>query len=105
MYIFFGSDPFERNGVTLLSVVVTYVTIGVVGGGIVGILRPFTRHRLGAHAVGFIVGLLGAAGITVVLAGSPLTWEVPQWGSIAVVGSAAGWLVGSELWNRTGAKD
>lgn len=105
MYIFFGSDPFERNGVTLLSVVVTYVTIGVVGGGIVGVLRPFTATRPGAHAVGFIVGLLGAAGIVVLVAGSPLTWQVPEWGTIAVVGSAAGWLVGSELWKRTGAKD
>jgi hypothetical protein len=104
VYAVSGPEPFERNGVTFSSVVVTYIIIGAVGGGIVGLLRPFSTTKIGAYAIGLIVGLFGAMSIGILVAGSPLRWQLPEWGTMPIFTIVMGWLVGSELWKRNGVR-
>lgn len=100
VYIFRGPGPFERNGVSFFSTVLTYIGIGAIGGGLVGLLRPFSERKLGAYAVGLVVGLLVAMGIGLLVAGSPVNWQFAEWTAILFVTPAAGWAIGSELWKR-----
>lgn len=100
VYIVNGSAPFERNGVTFFSTVTSYLILGIVGGVIVGVLRPLSERRLGAYGIGFIVGLLSALGLMILVAGWPTRWDVPEWGTIPFVAAGGGWAIGSELWKR-----
>ncbi len=102
LYILRGPSPFERNGVTFLSTVLTYIAIGTVGGGLVGLLRPFSDRKVGAYAIGVIVGLVVATGIGFLVAGSPAHWQFGEWIAIPFVTAASGWAIGSELWKRRG---
>lgn len=40
IYALNGSEPFERQGVTVTTVLTTYISIGLVAGIAVGLLRP-----------------------------------------------------------------
>lgn len=104
VYVFHGPGPFDRNNVTLMAVIVTYIGIGIFGGAVVGLMRPFTGTKIGAYAVGFVTGFLAAFGIGFLVAGSPVSWQLPEWGTIPIFGSVAGWVIGSELWKRTGGR-
>ncbi len=100
LYVVRGPEPFERNGVTFLSTIFTYLAIGIVGGGLVGLLRPFSGERFGAYGIGVLVGLLGAFALTILIAGSPARWELAEWGTIPFVAVGGGWAIGSELRKR-----
>ena len=49
-----GADAFGEKGTTLLTVLALYLFGGVAAGGIVGLLRPIARWRIGSAIVGII---------------------------------------------------
>ena len=49
-----GADAFGEKGTTLLTVLALYLFGGVAAGGIVGLLRPIVRWRIGSVLVGII---------------------------------------------------
>jgi hypothetical protein len=63
LYLIRGSGPTDGLGISLMGQLMWYMVAGVTGGGISGLLRPFTGSRPGLLFVGFIAAL--PAGITV----------------------------------------
>lgn len=61
IFAFGGEQSFRTYGVTLGQTIALYIASGVLGGAVVGFLRPFTKSRSGAAFVG-------------VLAAIPITW-------------------------------
>jgi hypothetical protein len=100
VYVFRGSEPFSRVGMTLPLVVVTYLAVGFVAGLIVGLLRPLTRWKAGAYVVGLVAALFGGAGIVAALRGPPTTWDFDEWLVLPIVALGAAWVIGSELWKH-----
>jgi len=49
-----GADTFGQQGTTLLTVLALYLFGGVAAGGIVGLLCPIARWRIGSVLVGII---------------------------------------------------
>src|SRR4051812_44073909 len=79
LYIIRGPTLFAKYGLTLGTLMLTYVVGGITGGWIVGVLRPLTHWRFGAILVGISVGFVvyGAAGIAMY---GPVThWDWSAW--------------------------
>jgi len=80
-----------KLGVTLETVVMTYLMGGVVAGAIVGALLPLRRTAIGASFVGFVaavpvwMGIFYAGG-----SGSPLRWDSSDWEGVVVISLAFG---------------
>jgi hypothetical protein len=98
VYILRGSAPFDRLGITLRAALGTYVAVGIVGGLIVGLLRPLTKWRPGAYFVGLVAGTFGASGVMAALSGPPTAWDFDEWVVVPIIAVAAAWVIGSELW-------
>ena len=62
---FRGSPHYPNFGLSIYSVVLLYVALGLIGGALLGFLRPFTRTRSGGFFVGWLIGSLvyGGAGL------------------------------------------
>jgi hypothetical protein len=52
-----GAEPFERVGVALPSLLLAYVTGGLVAGALAGLLLRYARTAFGMALVGFVVAL------------------------------------------------
>ena len=57
LYALSGAQLFEDHDTTFGGVVAVYFGGGLVGGAVVGLLRPLTRWRWGAAAVGVVAAL------------------------------------------------
>lgn len=87
-----GSDPFERQGVTLLAVLTLYVVAGPVTGGMVGLLLPLAKSALGAAITG-VVAAVPVSVMTIATVGGFPPWTRQHTIStilMAVVGGALG---------------
>jgi len=51
LYILRGPEPFKHDGTTLSAALAAYFVGGIVAGGIIGALQPFSRSRIGAMFV------------------------------------------------------
>jgi hypothetical protein len=49
-----GADAFAQKGTSFLAVLALYLFGGIAAGGIVGLLRPIVRWRIGSALVGII---------------------------------------------------
>lgn len=63
LFLLRGSTPFRGHNVTVVEAVATYLIGGVIAGGIVGILLPLTRWKLGAALVGMVAVLPVSIGV------------------------------------------
>lgn len=97
VYALRGSAPFDRNGVTLPGVLVTYLTVGLLAGAVVGVLRPISRRPIGAYVVGFVAAFPIAAGIAVLVEGLPARWDYTMWLALLMTWVVFGAIVGREL--------
>jgi hypothetical protein len=100
MYMLRGSAPFDQQGVSIGMVAVTYLAIGLAAGALVGLLRPITRQRLGAYAVGLVAGVPVATGLVIVVRGLPGSWDFFDPFILMIFSVVAGHLIGSELWKH-----
>jgi hypothetical protein len=64
-----GPETFSRQGTSFVEVIGLYLVGGSFAGAIVGMLRPFAYHRLGAAVVGFFSALPLAIGTKLMLSG------------------------------------
>jgi hypothetical protein len=64
---FRGSTDYPKLGLTTPGIVAIYYALAVVGGSVLGLLRPFTRSKFGGFIVGSVIGTLvyGAAGLAI----------------------------------------
>jgi hypothetical protein len=84
-----GSTHFDQFGVTLWTVMGTYLASALVAGILLGLCRPLLRWRLGAVVVGAVAGTSVYSAIGISMAGlQPTSF---------VVGTLCGVLVGGVL--------
>jgi hypothetical protein len=91
-----GSTRFEQYGVALGTVIVTYLSAGVVGGVLLGLGRPLLRWRLGSVVVGALVGIAFYTAIGISVDGIRLETFVLG----AAIGVLGGGLAGAFWWER-----
>jgi hypothetical protein len=97
IYPFRGEEPSQSTGVGLVAIIVTYVIGGMLGGAIVGLLRPLMRERWGAILVGMIAALPVVLGFTFAMYGSMATWEGSTWGGTLLTAVVLG-TIGAVAW-------
>jgi len=93
-FLFGGDARFEEHGLSAIGLSALYLVTGVIGGAIVGILRPLARDRAGAALVGAITMIVVCAGFGVALFGMPWTWDSGDTMSVLTAGVLLGVLCG-----------
>lgn len=90
-----GSTEFEKYNMTTWTIIGTYYVAALLIGTLIGLLRPLTRWRPGAVALGLIGGFIGYSAVGIAMDG----WQDFQWwiaaGPGAFVGGACAW-----IWTR-----
>ena len=79
LYALEGPRPFEQNGTSIAVVLATYYAAGVIGGGVVGLLMPFTASIVGSAAVGVLVAFISFFGIAIANEGPAWRWSSAVW--------------------------
>lgn len=102
LYIVDGPRRFEANDVSLLQVLALYWIGGVLGGAILGLLRPLAHRRLGAMLVGSLVIYPSTAGVMTTMAGSPFAWSGRDFAGTVVVATLLGSFYAWWLWEPPG---
>lgn len=102
LYLVAGSEALSRQGVSLTTIMSTYLCVGVVAGAVVGLLRPLTKNGFGAFVVGYIAAVPVTAGLVVCLNGWPTTWTARWWHEFPILVLVFGTMVGLELSRRAG---
>jgi hypothetical protein len=99
--LFRGSTDYPEYGTTTWRVIRVYFAAGVLGGLLVGWLRPITSHRWGARTVGALVG-------TVVYGSAMLATDIPSSAGVVialVLGMPMGALLGNKQWKESQPDD
>jgi len=100
LYLLGGSEPFSRLGITLTRLILTYLAVGVVAGGVIGLLRPLTQTGLGAFLVGYPAAMPITAGLMICIYGWPTIWTRRVWHEYPYLVLVFGTMVGYELDRR-----
>lgn len=97
-YLVTGPGVVESRHITLGPTIAAYFVGGVVGGALVGLLRPFTRWRVGATLIGIIACLPLAIAFVVVIDGSPSHWKEETIVGTLIAAVLIGAIVGYRAW-------
>jgi hypothetical protein len=100
LFLIRGPEAFSRLGVSLTTVIATYLAVGVLAGAVIGLLRPLTGNDFGAFVVGYLAAVPIAAGIMICLRGWPTTWPARLWHVYPMLVLIFGTMVGFELSRR-----
>jgi hypothetical protein len=82
----------------IASILGGYLAAGVVGGIVVGALRPYTRRPLGVAVTGAAVGIPVFAVMDTVIFGLPTQWNGAQWATLFIAAVLVGPLAALALW-------
>ena len=89
-----GSLRFDRYGANLFQILLGYLAAGLLGGAIVGWLRPFNDSAWGRAFIGLLASVPVFSAFMVVLSGLPSQWTRNDWlalvTTIVIVGPLAG---------------
>lgn len=80
-------------------VVATYFAAGIGAGAVVGLLRPLTRHLIGAMVVGVVAAIPFAVALNV--AGTSPNWGPIDWRFIRFIALVCGPIGGFIRWKQT----
>lgn len=97
VYAVSGQAAFEAKHLRFGQVIVTYVAIGAICGGIVGLLRPTLQYSIGPYLAGAAAGAAVGAGLGVSIAGFPSHWQADNWMSSLFVAALAAILFVTEI--------
>lgn len=98
LFAFRGAAPFQAHGTTLVMILLTYYTAGIIGGALLGALVPLTRSLPGLIAVVTLVAWLVYVCTFVTLKGPFWTWSAEQWMDSMILGLLIGPVVGVGWW-------
>jgi len=105
VWVLSQGGPWKEQGLSLPAIVGGYLVGGVSAGAIVGLLRPLTRSKLGAYAVGYLAGCFVMAALLAAVAGPPTGWNAVHVIGLLFVALYAGYGIGSELLKTAGSAD
>lgn len=95
LFALHGGDRYRAVGLTLPVIIAVYFAGGITGGCLVGLLRPLTRWRIGAAAVGVIAMIPVCWGAGILVHGPLSVWgeaEYFAWTITPVlIGAYGGW--------------
>lgn len=91
---------FDRHGTSLGAVLSLYFAAGVVGGALVGALRPLTRSRLGSMVVGVVAMTPVFLGVGILLFGPFSGWGEDNWVPMLLGAVILGPMLGSQQWKQ-----
>lgn len=103
VYVFGGAEAFSHHDTTYLLVVLTYYSVGAVGGAIVGLALPWVNHPLVAILVGILVGWVFFFAIELATSGPVWRWGSDNWSRVAKLGAfmgAPGGLIAQRTWSK-----
>jgi hypothetical protein len=98
IYAFQGSRPFESKGITLGSTLMVYIVGGLIGGTVVGLLRPLAKQRAGAMIVGVITMIPVSIGFVFILFGPMSRWGGGELFGVLFTAVFLGGYGGWEFW-------
>lgn len=87
-----GSDWNPTHQVSTRSLILGYAVAGVLGGLVVGLLRPLTTHRLGATLVGMLAGVFAYSAVALAMDGMAGFRPMPAIVAGLLVGGIVGFL-------------
>jgi hypothetical protein len=93
-----GTGPFSKNVVSLGTAIAIYAIGGVLGGAILGLLRPLTRYFIGVLLISIPVSLPIFAGSLLAFKGSPWSWDRITWITIAMLTFVIAPFFGIVIW-------
>jgi len=99
-----GSFRWSSYGLSFGEIVLVYFVGCMLAGAVVGLLRPFTRWRLGAMLVGVVAAVPATATLGIAMSGNPLAWKPDDrfafYGIIVTMGPLCGLIRWSQTWGR-----
>jgi hypothetical protein len=69
---FRGSTDYPELSLSTGSIILIYYGLALIAGSVLGVLRPFTRSKLGGFFVGWLIGFLVYAGAGLMIKGITL---------------------------------
>lgn len=78
LFLFAGSEPFDELEVSLPAVLGAYFFGGLLGGVVLGLLRPLAKTLLAYMAVGMVVALPVVFGLVLIKSGPLSGWSRPE---------------------------
>lgn len=81
-------------------VILGYLAMGVIGGLLIGVLRPLAQLRVGATILGIIIGIVVYAIAGIVAVGEKEFVSLPGLVSTLVLGTVIGGICGHSTWAR-----
>lgn len=94
------STRFDAYGTTLWGIMAVYLTGGVLGGTLLGVLRPFTKRRMGAIFAGVAVLIPLFTAIWATVAGPSAAWRSDALEGILFCSASLGAFLGNYIWMR-----
>jgi hypothetical protein len=95
-----GSEPFEEMEVTYSGVVTLYVLVGIVGGALLGALRPLTGSKWGAALLGWFLAFITYSAAAALIDAPPWEWDSFLWVLFIVLAGVLGVPSGFLYWSR-----
>ena len=96
-----GREPFEANDASLASVLFVYLGGGVVGGAIIGLLRPLAKWRFGAVIMGIAAMLPISLGVNLAVSPGISEWTIHNVNKTLLVAIILGGLGGYVSWDTS----
>lgn len=100
LFVVRGPRAFVHNGVSLASTIAVYAIGGILGGLILGLLRPLTRYLFGVLLAAIAVSAPLFGGILVATRGVPWEWSQKTWITFTIATCVFGPLFGFINWRQ-----
>ena len=97
-----GSQPRDMNDapVQLPYLLVLYVSVGLIVGAVVGLLRPLARWRAGAISIGVLCAFVIGFCFVVAMSGLPIGWARNDWITLWIFTAVFGVAGGNSFWKE-----
>ena len=95
-----AGQAFSRKGITLGQTIALYMISGLIGGIVIGSLRPVMKSKLGASAVGVIAAFPLSVGISVMRSGAPSGWNDETWVPTVITAVVFGIIGAQVFWSE-----
>ena len=105
IYLFGASTPFQANRTTLPVVLLAYLTGGLIGGVLVGLLRPLNRWKRGAALMGLVGASAAYSAIGIAASGWFWQWNPEDIFAAVAAPLLIGPALGVKIWKQERQED